>query len=267
MSYIRQERNIGGLGNINYAIKHNRNDYLVLFHDDDRMTSSMLSREYEFLENHPEAGCVSSLSSGFWPDGRVLEGKAHFDGECRIYEGRELFDTYFDKGETDTVCPSIMYRQELLDRHGLIFDPEVGPCCDLKLLFDMERYGHGVAVLNECLMQTRRHDGQDSTVNYFPMHIMLYKYLHDDEYYGPMLAGKTAFRDRKYKDFSKAILSLQIKGEKDKDILREWEKDLRHALGGRFADRVEYDVISRAASAFPGIAGKLYYGRKGDTGK
>lgn len=262
LRYVKHPENIGGINNINSAIKMSTGDYIVLFHDDDKMTPSMLEEEYIFLETHPETGCVSCLTTDFHDDGSVDEGQTPFDGEYKVFTGRELFDAYFAEG-THTVCPSIMYRRKILHEHGLIFDPAVGPCCDIKLLMDIERFGYGMAVINKVLMLTRRHGAQDSTMNYIPMHIELYDYLSKDPYYGPMLSEKTLWRRGKYHDFSKALASLEIKGGQDRNRLRSLEKSLRGSCGGALADRLKYSVTVFAAKCFPGLMKKMYYKYKG----
>ena len=262
LKYVKHPENIGGINNINSAIKMSTGDYIVLFHDDDKMTPSMLEEEYSFLESHPEAGCVSCLTTDFHDDGSVDVGKLAFEEEYKVYTGRELFDAYFAEG-THTVCPSIMYRRKILHEHELIFDPAVGPCCDIKLLMDIERYGYGVGVINKVLMLTRRHGAQDSTMNYIPMHIELYDYLNKDAYYGPMLREKKQWCNGKYHDFSKALASLEIKGEQDRNRLRGLEKTLRNSCGGTFADRTKYSLIVFAAKCFPGLCKKMYYKYKG----
>ena len=261
LAYVKHPENIGGINNINSAIKMSTGDYIVLFHDDDMMKPDMLKTEYEYLEAHPEAGCVSCLTTNMMPDGSCSDMKATYEGGHKLYTGRELFDAYFGEGP-NTVCPSIMYRREVLMKHDLIFDPAVGPCCDIKLLFDIERFGYGVLSLNNCLMLTRRHEGQDSTMNYFPMHIKLYDYLDKDPYYGPMLREKTKWRMYQYHDYSRALASLQVKGKGNRKELRAYEKTLRRVCGGSFKDRVVYDIASFGAGAFPGLMKKMYYSRK-----
>lgn len=262
IKYHKHPENIGGINNINSAIRMSTADYVVLFHDDDKMTPKMLEEEYNFLEAHEDAGCVSSTATDFHDDGSIDEAVSAFDGEYKIFKGRQLFDAYFAEG-THTVCPSIMYRREVLHSHDLIFDPAVGPCCDIKLLFDIERYGFGVAVINKVLMLTRRHGAQDSTMNYIPMHIELYDYLNNDPYYGPMLEEKRQWRDAKYHDFSKALASLEIKGEQDRTVLRGLEKKLRSSCGGKAGDKCRYSVTVFAAKCFPGLMRKIYYKYKG----
>ncbi|MBR1796753.1 MAG: glycosyltransferase family 2 protein [Clostridiales bacterium] len=262
LSYVRHPENIGGINNINSAIRMATADYIVLFHDDDKMKPDMLKEEYEFLERHPEAGCVSCLTSNFFEDGHVEDDRPAFEGEYNIYSGRELFDAYF-AGTSHTVCPSIMYRKKVLDAHDLFFDPAVGPCCDIKLLFDIERYGDGVGSLGKCLMQTRRHSGQDSTMNYFPMHIELYSYLHNDSYYGPMLSEKKQWGLEKYKDFSRALASLVVRGKGSREKHIADEKLLREAVGSRLNDRCVYSVTVFAAKLFPGLMKSIYRRRKG----
>ncbi|MCR5592620.1 MAG: glycosyltransferase family 2 protein [Saccharofermentans sp.] len=258
LKYVKHDQNIGGIGNINSAIKMAAADYIVLFHDDDKMHHDMLKTEYEYLERFPQVGCVSCLNTNFFEDGSEADTITDFEGEYKIFTGRELFDAYFE-GRHNTVCPSIMYRKKVLDAHDLIFDPNVGPCCDIKLLFDIERYGDGVMTVNKCLMYTRRHKGQDSTMNYFTMHIELYDFLVKDDYYGPMLREKKSWGNMKYRDFSKALASLEIKGERDRDDLRRYEKMLRGSCGGSAADRFKYTVTVTAAKLMPGLARKLYY--------
>ncbi|MBR6960341.1 MAG: glycosyltransferase family 2 protein, partial [Clostridiales bacterium] len=73
LKYVKHPENIGGINNINSAIKMSTGDYIVLFHDDDKMSPTMLEEEYNFLEAHPEAGCVSGMTTDFHEDGSVDE--------------------------------------------------------------------------------------------------------------------------------------------------------------------------------------------------
>lgn len=264
LKYVKHEENIGGINNINSAIKMSTGDYIVLFHDDDMMKPDMLGTEYDFLERFPEAGCVSCMTTKFFDDGSSEDMKTTYEGEYKMYTGRELFDAYFDKGP-NTVCPSIMYRREVLMKNDLIFDPAVGPCCDIKLLFDIERYGDGVLTLNKCMMLTRKHMGQDSTMNFVPMHIELYDYLYNDPYYGPMFREQKESRNEKYHDFSKALISRAIKGEISKEELYEKEGILRKACTGRLKDRMVFSCVAKLLYLFPGgvkLAYKKYKGLK-----
>ena len=257
LKYVKHPENIGGINNINSAIRMSTADYIVLFHDDDMMKPDMLGTEYDYLERFPEAGCVSCLTTKFFDDGSLEDMKATYEGEYKMYTGTELFDAYFDKGP-NTVCPSIMYRREVLKKNDLIFDPAVGPCCDIKLLFDIERYGDGVLTLNKCLMLTRRHMGQDSTMHYVPMHIELFDYLNNDPYYGPMFVEKTEARNSKYHDFSKVLISQAINGVISKEELYKREEVLRNACSGSRKDRMVFSFVAGTLYVFPGVVKSAY---------
>ena len=76
LKYVKHAGNIGGINNINSAIIMGSGDYIVLFHDDDKMTPSMLEEEYNFLEAHEDVGCVSCTATDFHDDGGML----HYSG-------------------------------------------------------------------------------------------------------------------------------------------------------------------------------------------
>jgi len=261
LTSIRHEKNIGGIANIDYAFDNNNSEYIVVFHDDDMMKPEMIEQEYKFLQEHPDVTCVSSLTTFLYSDGSTKDLKPPYEGEYMIYEGHELFDAYFGIG-TGTVCPTIMYRQSFLTEHKLNFDPTVGPCCDIKCLFDIERFGGKVASLNKNLIMSRQHEHQDSIVNNIPMHAMLYDYLAKDEYYAPLLESREECRNELYHKYSKGFASLLVQGKGDRKKLIECEKLMRGALKGRAKDRIIYTVCRFVSAVSPHLAKSIYKAHK-----
>lgn len=257
LCYIRHKENVGGIANIDYAFDNCVSEYIVVFHDDDKMKPDMLEEEIKFLKANPDVTCVSSLTTFFYEDGRLNDIKANYEGECKKYSGTMLWDAYFGEG-TNTVCPSIMYRQGFMRKNKLHFDIESGPCCDIKCLFDIERLGGTVASLNKSLVLSRQHDNQDSIVNIVPMHAKLYDYLSKHEYYAPLFNEKKAVRNALYNNYSVWLGSLIVQGKGDIKRHIETEKMMRGALKGTFRDRLRFDLCKFGSTVAPKLMCKLY---------
>ncbi|MDV2992274.1 MAG: GalNAc(5)-diNAcBac-PP-undecaprenol beta-1,3-glucosyltransferase [Chroococcidiopsis sp. SAG 2025] len=56
ITYIRNETNIGGLGNWNLAIELNTSPYLTILSDDDLMLPGLIGESVRVLDEHPQVG-------------------------------------------------------------------------------------------------------------------------------------------------------------------------------------------------------------------
>lgn len=257
LCYIKHKENIGGIRNIDYAFDNCVSDFIVVFHDDDKMKPTMLEEELNFLVNNPDVTCVSSLTTFFYEDGSTRDTNANYIGEYKKYSGTMLWDAYFGEG-TNTVCPSIMYRQDFMRQHKLHFDLEAGPCCDIMCLFNIERLGGVVASLNRSLVLSRQHKNQDSIVNIVPMHAKLYDYLSRHEYFGKLFEDKKEARNALYSNYSNWLASLLVQGKGDRKDHIKTEKMMRGALKGTFKARLKFDLCKVFSGIAPGFASKIY---------
>ena len=107
---------------------------------------------------------------------------------------------------------------------------EPGPCADLVLLADIERYGGTICQLPDVIMKYRIHDGQDTVRNYYSMHIKLFKFLGSDAYYKQVFLSEERGREQKYDSFSKGIIRDWIYSDLQEGEAMNCLEDLKSSL-------------------------------------
>ena len=110
-------------GALNLGLEQARGEWIARMDADDITLPDRLARQRDFLHAHPEIGLCGGLATAFGlrqgpyfrPPMTHLEIQAYL-----------LFDSPF-------VHPTVMMRRDLLERHGLRFDPAFCPADDYEL--------------------------------------------------------------------------------------------------------------------------------------
>ena len=201
LHYIKHELNIGGGGNIEFAINHCKADYFVIFHDDDIMLPNLLEREIKIMESNDDIAVVSSNAFRLTGNGggggknQILLKKAG-----GMYSSGKCYLTYLATGKS-LIFPSLMYKKSFLELNNVKLTPAAGPCADVVFYCDIEKKGGKIFEIPEALMYYRVHSGQDSHQNnniYF-MELQLFEYLMKDDYYKiPLQSYTQLIYDRYY---------------------------------------------------------------------
>lgn len=220
LHYIRHETNIGGRENIIYAIEHCQTKYFVIFHDDDVMSPIFLEKEYEVLQSKSDIMAVACNAMRINAKGD--EQVPVFDErEEIIFSEGELLHRYLESGRY-LIFPSIMYRSDFLKEKHICLSDGVGPCVDVIFYCDIERFGGKILELPEVLMQSRRHEEQDSTMNLTSMHIELITYMRNTEYYAEYLDTHEELQEQMARRLMKYVV-IEALDEKN-----EWEDVKSH---------------------------------------
>lgn len=185
VNYICHEENIGGIANINFAFKHNTKKYFVVFHDDDRMEKDFLQTEYDFLEEHEDIAAVSCKQRDIDENGNVLSVGGKDNGKVELFSGNQLFERFIVERHV-LIFPTIMYRSSFMKKYNILLDKNVGPSCDVKSYFDIERFGGKVAAIDKVLVSSGVHKNRDSSINALDMFRRLMVYIKNDEYYSTL---------------------------------------------------------------------------------
>lgn len=203
MHYIRHSRNIGGGGNINYAIEHCEADYLVVFHDDDLMEPWFLEKEIEAFRRCPDCVVVAGNAEFF---GAICGGTVQQleEGAFRTFRGIELLSTYLKTGHY-LVFPSLMYKSSFLKEKHLRIINEPGPCADVVFYCDIGNQGGRICEISDVIMKYRTHDNQDSALHMYPMHIQLFHYLKNNADYQDAFKKEKEGRKSRYLYFSRRL--------------------------------------------------------------
>lgn len=256
LHYIRHPQNIGGGGNIQYAMDHNQKKYFVIFHDDDLMHEEFLEQELAIMENNSEICLLSCIVDTIDECGRIITYGKKSD-IIQKFCGDELFRNYLKKRQY-IVFPSIMYRSDFIKNNNIRLCEDVGPSADIKLCFDVERYGGMVAVLQNSLMSYRIHSTQDSVVNRVSMICQLFNYLRNDEYYSKLLMQYENGVKGYYKRMLYNEICILLKGNTNADATIDSMNMYRETLASCWGAEFVFKLICNLYKLFPHTLHALY---------
>ena len=163
ISYSRNEKNLGLVGNSNRCLELADGDYVYYIHHDDIMRPDNLERKVRILDQHPSVGFVHSDVGLINQHGKHL-GLTMFDAsQDYIKEGTTIFEQYILNMPigASIFIGAVMARRECYVKVGK-FNPKISDAFDsemwmrLLLFFD-------VACIGEKLVDYRLHDQMTST--------------------------------------------------------------------------------------------------------
>lgn len=237
LHYIRHEKNIGGIGNIQFAINHCTTNFMIIFHDDDIMDCNLLKKEMEILLTHDNIAAVSCNAIYMNEIGVKSHQKMFSDNNIKFYTSGDLFKNYLTQNKW--LCfPSIMYRHDFLKSNDINFQEEAGPCGDVILYCDIERCGGTICEIPDALMYYRQHTNQDSSSNVGIMQLMLYRYISSIPYYKNILEECSSAQPSIYRICMKYVLIRTISKNSSMreafEIVKEFNSLLKHRIVDEF---------------------------------
>ena len=152
-----------GESNWNYILSLAEGQFIALYHADDLYTPAMVSRQVEFLMNHPKASAVFTKSQKIDDfDCPIRKGITRLPVELRgkeEFDFPELLNAVLKFGNFLTV-PTLMVRRESLDKAGS-FDLKFCTAADIDLWLRLSRLGT-VGIIDEPLHKYRISENQGS---------------------------------------------------------------------------------------------------------
>lgn len=250
LHYIRHKQNIGGIANLQYAIKHCTADYFVVFHDDDIMLPNFIKDEIRVMESNSHIAVVSG--NAVLIDKNSKDGKLAFLTPCNdtMYYAYDTYLNYLKHGRT-LIFPSLMYRNSFIKKNNISLKEFIGPCLDVIFYFDIAKYGGVIYEISHAVMKYRQHIYQDSRLNMDTMHLQLYEYLKSDVYYASLFHK---YKKNIYKKHIHRIIVLFLRGEEKQS------KRLYYAYSECIMNKKQcvwnlyYEIIIR----FPNFFRRLY---------
>ncbi len=112
ISYVRHEVNRPSTRFVGERMRDTDTDYLVVFHDDDKMFPWMLETLFDTLESNPTAGFASS--SQIFPMGSSAIPPKPTQFASTLYRPFDYLRTYCQICWNPVVYPSIMYRKSMI---------------------------------------------------------------------------------------------------------------------------------------------------------
>ena len=133
-------------GALNLGLDQSRGEWIARMDADDIALPDRLARQREFLRARPEIGLCGGLATAFGLRQGPYFRPPMTHPEIQAYL---LFDSPF-------VHPTVMVRRDLLERHGLRFDPAFCPADDYELWSRAARL-FPVANLDRVVLRYRVH--------------------------------------------------------------------------------------------------------------
>ncbi len=260
--YRRQEKNIGGIGNITYAFMNCESKYICVFHDDDICDLHMIEKEISYLRAHPNCSAVSCLANIIDENDNIKKVTNGDAGKVTTFSGTQFFCGYIN-AQKSLAFPSVMYRTDLLQKNGIKLKKDAGPSADVVFLMDIEKAGGELAEIQEPLFYHRMHSTQDSTEHLEEMLLKLIRYLKKDEYYAELLNNNERGKASYYRWYLNRLIirvgSGAISRRKAITSLNEMKVELK----GSCIYTVFAKMIISVESATPKLSAMMYRILKG----
>lgn len=147
-----------GESNWNFILTLAEGPFVALYHADDIYKPSIVGKQVEFLQNHPDVVAVFTMSERIDrnSDNPVKIGPIELPKELK---GKEIF--YYDeflnytlKYGTFVVVPTMMTRKEVIEKVGLFRPEKYATASDIDLYLRMAKIGP-IGVIDEKLHQYR----------------------------------------------------------------------------------------------------------------
>ncbi|KPW79220.1 Glycosyl transferase, group 2 family protein [Pseudomonas syringae pv. cerasicola] len=145
---LYRQANQGVSAALNHGLRHAKGVYLSTPDLDDIMLPFSLRIRAQYLDEHPEVGCVGALISYMDCDGNTIKCQS------RDYIERLTFDDVL-RGAVVVGAPVALYRmQAMRDANG--YDPEI-KVQDFQATLRIARLGYEMHVIPEVVTRYRRH--------------------------------------------------------------------------------------------------------------
>ena len=155
--YVRQEKNLGLLGNYNWFLGQVESDYALILPDDDLVYPKLLERTVAELDGHPEAGVAHTAFDLIDGDGNVLLSHVNWTyglEESRVESAPEFIAE--SMRWSCRICASTaLMRSAALPQARMV--AEDLPAIDFGMWLRMAADGWGFAYLDETLGAYRIH--------------------------------------------------------------------------------------------------------------
>ena len=176
ISYIKNEKNIGMISNLNKAIEICETEYLIICHDDDIAEDTLLEKELNIIDSDPDISIVASNVKLIDGKGIIKKERVVKLHEDKIFNQKEYIKALILKG--NFLCfPTVMFRLKVLKDNNLRFREEVGPACDAYLWLELNLLPFKFYLISEPLYRYRMHSEQISKQKNIKMQLMFYDKL------------------------------------------------------------------------------------------
>ena len=159
ISCVRNQTN--DLEFVNNAFSYTKNDFLMIFHDDDIMEPTMLEEMIKIIKSDEEINTISSSINLINSNSKNLNKVRPRIIKDKVWEKKSFIKQYLFSGDI-IPCPSTIFRSSLIKKYDLKYDWKVGPAVDLFLFFQINLIKGKMILLKKPLLNYRIHINQGS---------------------------------------------------------------------------------------------------------
>lgn len=163
LTYVRNEKNLGLVGNANRCLSLAEGEYVCIFHHDDVMLPENLELKVRLLDDHPEVGFVHSNIFMTDAEGQVLSQWVEDSRRDYIEDGMVVFHRYItrmDKGALIFIG-AVLARRVCYEQLGG-FRSDLPHTQDNEMWMRMSLF-YNVACVGKPLVKWRQHSASASS--------------------------------------------------------------------------------------------------------
>jgi len=152
----------------NYLFDLCKTEYLIIVHDDDTMHPDMIKEQVEILEKHKDASIVCTNINHINTKSEVISSSflSKYTNKNDIIINKRDYINFLIKNGHIIMCPTVMFRMNVIKENKLYFNMQIGGACDMFLWFNLNLLDYNLYFLNNALYNYRIHDMQDSSRSY-----------------------------------------------------------------------------------------------------
>ena len=158
LTYIKNDRNLGMVGNWNKALLTGNSEYVHIFHDDDLLEPDFIDNVYAVITDNSDCVFIHSAVNIIDEQGVILKTK--IEPYDVVTDGQKFFIDYLRKGQS-IFCPSVVINRSRLP-HGIEFSDKFPFTADFNFWVRISRYG-SVGYVSSPSLNYRMHEQSTSS--------------------------------------------------------------------------------------------------------
>lgn len=152
--YIRNEKNLGMVGNWNRALGIGDSKYVQIFHDDDILEPNFVENVLVLASQDNSCAFIHTAANIIDEQGRLL--KVQTERYSRVTKGDTVFNDYLSVG-VKIICPSVVINRALIP-DSIRFSEEYPFTADMHFWIRISAYGN-IGYVSEPSIKYRTHGG------------------------------------------------------------------------------------------------------------
>jgi glycosyltransferase involved in cell wall biosynthesis len=161
---------------VNNAFNYTKNDFFMIFHDDDIMEPTMLEEMIKIIQGDKDINTISCSINLINSDSKNLNKIRPRIINDKVWAKNGFIKQYLFSGDI-IPCPSTIFRSSIINKYDLKYDWKVGPAVDLFLFFRINLIRGKMILLKKPLLNYRIHVNQGSEQKRIELEFQVRQYI------------------------------------------------------------------------------------------